>query len=130
MVIVESENFIKQLIKLNKTYPHIYNDLNELKKEFPSLAYKELPPLNKSLVDVPLKRKGKIVNLIKVWRIRFGCSDINRGKAHGYRLFYCKSGDETTIFSAIFIKKEIIKEGRINLLAEEIVDTIQREGIL
>lgn len=130
MPIKESERFIRQLIKLEKTYLHIGDDLNELKKEFPSLAYKELGSLNKSLVDVPLKNENKVVKVIKVWFIRFNCSNINRGKAHGYRLFYCKGGNEITIFLAIFIKKEIIKEKRINLLAKEIIEAVQEEGIL
>ena len=119
MFIKESEYFIRQTLKLKKKYFNIHQDIDDLKKEFPKIAFQNIGSLNKPLLEVPvLKSKD---SKKQVWRIRCINSDNNKGKRGGYRIFYCKMDDgQTSLFLGIFSRSDI-HEGEYNVIARELV---------
>lgn len=121
MIIKESDVFIKQTLKLSKKYPNIYKDIDNLKKEFSAIAFREIPPLNKRLLEVPIPNNFKKM----VWRIRLINSNNNKGKSGGYRIFYTNINDnKDTIFLGIFSRPDI-REGEYNPIAIELVCSIK-----
>ncbi|MBF0121376.1 MAG: type II toxin-antitoxin system RelE/ParE family toxin [Desulfobacterales bacterium] len=83
MKIIITEPFERKLKKLKKKYPNIKNDLKEL--------LSNLEEGKASGVPIP-----GLFN--KVFKIRFGSSDMERGKSGGYRLIFYIERDNCEIY--------------------------------
>lgn len=117
MPIEESENFIKQVIKLKKKFRNIEDDIRSLKEELPKLAFRSVFPLNIHIVTVT-----KTENFCRnVWRIRLINSDNNKGKSGGYRIFYCEGKVEKSVLLLGIYPKQEIKNNEYEVIGRNLV---------
>ena len=117
-MIVESDIFIRQILKLKNKYRRVESDISALKLELPKLAFKSVSPLNIHIVTVK-KSEG---HFKRVWRIRVLNSDINKGKSAGYRIFYCEGNAEGTILLLGIYPKSEINDNEYQKIARELVE--------
>ena len=125
MIIRESYRFIKHINELRESYPSIEDDVQNLKNELPTIAYKVITKLNIPLREILFKDGTKILP----WRIRLNNSDLNKGKRHGYRVFYCKNGNGETVLLGIFMKPKL-EDGQYDIIAKELILSAQEEKII
>lgn len=124
MSITESDFFVKQVVKLSKKYPSVEKDVGGLKNELPKIAFKEFPPLNKRLLEIPISDDCKKT----IWRVRLINSDNNKGKRGGYRVFYTNfNSNGDPILLGIFSRSEI-NDGEYNAIAKDLVDSVAEWG--
>jgi len=125
MKIEKSERFKKQIKNLKCKYQKIHEDIKDLKSELPKLAFRELGKTNYKLCSIKVNK----AETKEIWKIRISCSDNNRGKSAGYRIFYCKlTSDKEVFLLGIFIKKDIEGEN-VEKIAKQLVEA-SRDAIL